>query len=358
MKHALQIVFGCTGILILLLGLNTNPAKAQEIEKVNVQKVVVVNGEKTVIDTVVTAQEAEEMREEVAAMKRAGQRGQASGLVITRRDSSGNQVQVIQRGAGNRVRISQSGAGNQAKVHTEDIEVETQGKGHKQKVVIVINGDTLRNEVYAWPDTLVSYGMTWHDLDSLKQQSHYNIDSLFFLMPFGPRGFNDDFPGAEAIDSLIRQRMNRHPFFGRPDDFGWYEKSAPPRGDILWERKGPSRIYLQDIQAELAAPYYQHHLKGTVLLRNSTLEPLRLPKLEIEPQTNPNGLMLRFTLEEKADLSVQLYNRKGQLLFDDKVPTFKGEFSRTIPLQGGFTGDYILQVVHGSKSFTRKLVIR
>lgn len=84
-------------------------------------------------------------------------------------------------------------------------------------------------------------------------------------------------------------------------------------------------------------------------------EKLKLNNLEINYDSKKGELNLEFESDLKDDVVVKVLDGNGKEIFTDKVKKFKGKYSNKIDLKDKKDSVYILEIMQGEKSLTKKI---
>lgn len=79
--------------------------------------------------------------------------------------------------------------------------------------------------------------------------------------------------------------------------------------------------------------------------------------LKFYPKSAENALQVKFKLSERDDVTLRILDMLGCEIFYEKIENFQGEYYKTIPLNNNKKGTYILQIVQGKQSITKKVIV-
>ena len=82
-----------------------------------------------------------------------------------------------------------------------------------------------------------------------------------------------------------------------------------------------------------------------------------LQKLNLYPNPSNGDFNLDFSMKEKGNTNVGVYDIQGNLIFEDNMKNFKGDYHKKIDLGGQKGGMYILRVTQNGKVYTRQIAI-
>lgn len=85
---------------------------------------------------------------------------------------------------------------------------------------------------------------------------------------------------------------------------------------------------------------------------------LQLNKFKIFPNPTDGLFNIEFDLDDKVKTLVQVYNEEGKMVYSDKVKNFDGIYSNEIDLSKEDNGLYFIQIIQGKKSITKKIIKR
>jgi hypothetical protein len=88
---------------------------------------------------------------------------------------------------------------------------------------------------------------------------------------------------------------------------------------------------------------------------------VNLPATEIGLLVSPNpskgSFVIRFNVEKREDLQVEMKNIQGQNVYERSYPRFQGSFNEQVNLKALAAGVYVLRVRQGNKVYHQKIVI-
>lgn len=82
------------------------------------------------------------------------------------------------------------------------------------------------------------------------------------------------------------------------------------------------------------------------------------PELTVYPNPNDGVFQLRLETDTREDVTFEVYDMVGNLIFADIIKQKLGQLKGSIDFKPRASGVYILRVMHGSKVYTRKLVVQ
>jgi hypothetical protein len=80
-------------------------------------------------------------------------------------------------------------------------------------------------------------------------------------------------------------------------------------------------------------------------------------KLVVAPNPSRGSFLLKFNLEKKEDLMVDLINIQGQKMSSRTYPKYQGVFSQQMSFKNLASGVYVLRIQHGSKVYHEKIIV-
>jgi membrane-associated protease RseP (regulator of RpoE activity) len=85
---------------------------------------------------------------------------------------------------------------------------------------------------------------------------------------------------------------------------------------------------------------------------------LQVKQLNIFPNPSTGIFDIQFTLSERGETMVYIYNPSGQAVYFNNLGEFAGTFSDRIDIENGVRGIYFLQLRQGQNIITRKIVLQ
>ena len=80
--------------------------------------------------------------------------------------------------------------------------------------------------------------------------------------------------------------------------------------------------------------------------------------LKVFPSPNNGIFQLEFFVDMPDNTGVSLINTLGQKVYEASYPNFAGQFSRQIATGNLASGVYVLKVVHGNNTYSRKILVK
>lgn len=80
--------------------------------------------------------------------------------------------------------------------------------------------------------------------------------------------------------------------------------------------------------------------------------------LKVSPNPNQGQFMMQFRVSNRADLSLELINTSGQVVYNKQVPKFVGTYTENFQRKSLASGVYVLRVQHGDKAYNQKIIIQ
>lgn len=69
-------------------------------------------------------------------------------------------------------------------------------------------------------------------------------------------------------------------------------------------------------------------------------------------------ITVEFKLSKRMDCEVRIVNMLGQKIYEEKLKDFSGDYKSSIDLKKNGTGTYVLQILQGKKSISRKIIVK
>ncbi len=91
---------------------------------------------------------------------------------------------------------------------------------------------------------------------------------------------------------------------------------------------------------------------------NPTGNNLKIEKLDFYPNPNNGKFNLSFTLPEKGNTKITVFDSNGKEVYKEILSDFTGEYNKAIDISAEGKGMYFLNVEQGSKVMNKKLVIK
>lgn len=91
-------------------------------------------------------------------------------------------------------------------------------------------------------------------------------------------------------------------------------------------------------------------------LKTSKKEP-EFDFVKFYPNPAKEGINLNFKLAEQGTTEVKISNMIGQVVFEEKMNNFEGEYNRNIGLKENGSGTYILQIIQGKRVISKKIIV-
>jgi hypothetical protein len=89
-----------------------------------------------------------------------------------------------------------------------------------------------------------------------------------------------------------------------------------------------------------------------------TADEPKVADLMVYPNPNDGAFNLKFNLEQKGDAQVTLHDQQGNVLYEETLKDFSGEFQKPLNLRGQKAGNYVLKIVQNGKVYTRQVVVK
>ncbi|MBI9069088.1 MAG: T9SS type A sorting domain-containing protein [Salinivirgaceae bacterium] len=111
-----------------------------------------------------------------------------------------------------------------------------------------------------------------------------------------------------------------------------------------------TRIVLDELTKE-----EQKELKAQGL-KTSKKEPA-FEYLKFYPNPTYGEFNIQFLLAKKSDIEVKISNMLGQVVFNEKLKGFEGEYRKAVNLKPNGKGNYVLQIIQGDRIISRKIIV-
>lgn len=85
---------------------------------------------------------------------------------------------------------------------------------------------------------------------------------------------------------------------------------------------------------------------------------LKINKIKFYPNPNSGKFILDFNLEDEGPTAIRIFDMKGNIVFEEEMTNFKGNYNKEIDLSGEGKGIYILKVIQGDKHHSKKIVVK
>jgi hypothetical protein len=94
---------------------------------------------------------------------------------------------------------------------------------------------------------------------------------------------------------------------------------------------------------------------GTLIRMESTSQ---IKNLDIYPNPSRDIFNIRFVSEKIQELSIKVLNVYGELVFEENIGKFIGEFTKSLDLSMSPKGIYILEIKNDDNFISKKIVIQ
>jgi hypothetical protein len=103
-------------------------------------------------------------------------------------------------------------------------------------------------------------------------------------------------------------------------------------------------------------------LQTSNVINFTTTSVTNLPPAEIGLKVSPNPSQgqfnIQFRVNNRADLSLELVNTSGQVVYSKQVPKFVGTYTENFNRKSMASGVYVFRVQHGDKAYNQKIIIQ
>ncbi|MCK9208616.1 MAG: T9SS type A sorting domain-containing protein [Salinivirgaceae bacterium] len=271
---------------------------------------------------------------------------------------------------------------------------EHSGKGEKKmRIIHIENGDTVVNRCMEEP-----FDMEWvkaFENDSLFHRFHttafpgampkdsFNVwisrfDSL--LDPLNHMQFEFDWQGdVTGLDTLIEKHLEYRMNGNNLDSMIFIGVD----GENIRLERGGEMVFInkiddiEDIDSNIQITSDENGRKVIVLQTRIVLDELTeqdkedlkakgittskqepdFDYIKFYPNPSEQTVIIEFRLAKKANCEVRISNLLGQSVYEEKLNDFSGDYKSSVDLKKFGSGTYILQIVQGKKSISRKIIV-
>lgn len=262
------------------------------------------------------------------------------------------------------------------------------------KIIKIMHGDTIITE--CWSDSLANLWLEKFNDDSLfPDMKHiekriqvfsdsmmnmtFEFNSLFDPLQFFGDSMNIEWTGnMPDLDSIITKHvklnmnnLDKHLIFIGDDG---KEIRIEKDGELVFinkedgiddmdsnievtvNKKGQKVILLQTrIVLDDLSDAEVKELKSQGI-QTSKKEP-EFDYIKFYPNPSDDAINIQFQMTKKADAEVKISNMLGQVIFNEELKDFSGEYNKAINLKDHGKGTYILQISQGKRITTRKIIV-
>jgi len=90
---------------------------------------------------------------------------------------------------------------------------------------------------------------------------------------------------------------------------------------------------------------------------NSNKENLPVENFNISKSDDNSKILINFSLPEKDEITVKIYDIDLNLIFTEEVTKFKGNYKKQVEIVGNKEGIYFIQIIQGYKIDTRHFIV-
>lgn len=87
-------------------------------------------------------------------------------------------------------------------------------------------------------------------------------------------------------------------------------------------------------------------------------EELNVENLRFGPNPSSGQFGLSFNMKESSPVQIRIYDIQGKEVFNENVKQFNGAYNNNIDISENGKGTYVLQIMQGNKTKTRKVVVK
>ncbi|TAE16786.1 MAG: T9SS C-terminal target domain-containing protein [Bacteroidetes bacterium] len=80
--------------------------------------------------------------------------------------------------------------------------------------------------------------------------------------------------------------------------------------------------------------------------------------LNVYPNPNDGEFNLKFNLPQKGDAHISLHDKQGNLVYEEDLKDFSGEYKKPLSLKNQKAGQYVLRIVQNGKIYTRQVLVK
>jgi hypothetical protein len=85
---------------------------------------------------------------------------------------------------------------------------------------------------------------------------------------------------------------------------------------------------------------------------------LDVENLKFSPNPSNGKINLSFTLEEMKDVTINIYDINGRVVYTETIKNFQGSYQKEIDISDKGTGAFFLQIVQGLYDVIKKIIIQ
>jgi hypothetical protein len=89
----------------------------------------------------------------------------------------------------------------------------------------------------------------------------------------------------------------------------------------------------------------------------STNDKLETGNMTMAPNPSDGKFNLNFSLKNKGDAEVTIFNIEGRQIYSEKLPNFSGEYNKSIEIGGNQKGVYFVKILQGKDSQVKKVLL-
>lgn len=95
-----------------------------------------------------------------------------------------------------------------------------------------------------------------------------------------------------------------------------------------------------------------------LFLLTSSVEEIIADKVNVFPNPNDGSFVINFNVNQTSDVKITIVNMLGQIVYQEELQAFTGEFKEKVKLNNQAAGTYIVNVVAGDKVMNAKVQIQ
>lgn len=90
-------------------------------------------------------------------------------------------------------------------------------------------------------------------------------------------------------------------------------------------------------------------------LGSSSDKKLEMEEMKLYPNPNNGKFNLNFTLKNKGDAEITVYDMQGKQVYNERLPNFQGEYNKPIDISSNAKGIYFVKILQGKHTQVKKI---
>lgn len=90
-------------------------------------------------------------------------------------------------------------------------------------------------------------------------------------------------------------------------------------------------------------------------LGSSSDKKLEMEEMKLHPNPNNGKFNLNFTLKNKGDAEITVYDMQGKQVYNERLPNFQGEYNKPIDISSNAKGIYFVKILQGKHTQVKKI---